>query len=262
MNTWTKVLRYEMRNVLRARALLGYGLFFLAATTGLVRMGGGVERVLPSLSNLILLTVPLVSLVVTTVFLYEGRAFNELLLSQPVGRKELFRGLFMGLTLPLAGVFVVGTGLPLLASGGFSTAAGPVALTLGSGIALTAVFVALGFLVAFSVKEAARGLGVALLVWLGLTVVYDGVVLLASHNLSAYPLETPMLAAMILNPVDLARMVSLMAVDASVLMGYTGAVFQDFFGGWTGIVIATAALAGWVLLPYLGALRRFGRMDL
>jgi hypothetical protein len=39
MNTWTKVLRYEMRNVLRARALLGYGLFFLAATTGLVRMG-------------------------------------------------------------------------------------------------------------------------------------------------------------------------------------------------------------------------------
>ena len=135
-------------------------------------------------------------------------------------------------------------------------------LTLGSGVALTGVFVALGFLVAFSVKEAARGLGSALLVWLALTVVYDGVVLLASHALSAYPLEVPMLAAMILNPVDLARLISLMAVDASVLMGYTGAVFQDFFGGRGGIVMAIAALAGWLLLPYLAALRRFRRMDL
>jgi Cu-processing system permease protein len=261
MNVWMKVTRYEIRNVVRARALLGYGLFFLVASAGLVRMGGGVERVLPSLSNLILLTVPLVSVVVTTIFLYDGRAFNELLLSQPVGRDDLFKGLYLGLALPLAGAFAVGAGLPLLAAGGFAAAPGPVAVILGAGILLTAVFVGLGFLVAFSLKDAAKGLGVALLLWLLLTVVYDGAVLWASHVLAAYPLEKPMLAAMVLNPVDLARLMSLMAVDASVLLGYTGAVFQDFFGGPLGVGVSTGALAGWVVLPYLGALRRFRQMD-
>ena len=261
MGTAVKVLRYEVRNVLRGRAVLGYALFFLAVSAGLVRMGGGVERVLPSLANVVLLAVPLVSIVFTTVFLYDGRAFNELLLSQPVGRRELFQGLYLGLVLPLAGAFLVGAGMPLVAADGPGVLAGPAGAILLSGVLLTAVFTALGFLVAFSLGEAARGLGAALLLWLLLTLVYDGVVLLASHALAAYPLERPMLAAMLLNPVDLARLISLMSVDASVLMGYTGAVFQDFFGGATGITVAVTVMAAWVAAPYLLALRRFRRMD-
>ena len=73
---------------------------------------------------------------------------------------------------------------------------------------LTAVFTALGFWVAFSVGEAARGLAAALILWLVFSLVYDGVVLMASHSLAAYPLERPMLAAMLLNPVDLARVIA------------------------------------------------------
>lgn len=260
-STSAKVLHYEMRNVLRGRAILGYGIFFLAVTFGLIRMGGGVERVLPSLANVVILTVPLVSIVFTTVFLYDGRAFNELLLSQPVGRRQLFQGLYLGLVLPLAGAFLLGAGLPLVAAGGVGALTGPAGAILLSGALLTAVFTALGFLVAFSLGEAARGLGAALLLWLLLTLVYDGVVLLASHALAAYPLDRPMLAAMILNPVDLARLLSLMSVDASVLMGYTGAVFQDFFGGATGAVVAVGVLSLWVAVPYALALRRFRRMD-
>jgi len=62
MNTTAKVVRYEMRNVLRGKALIAYGVFFLGATLGLIRLGGGVERALPSLANIVLLAVPLVSL--------------------------------------------------------------------------------------------------------------------------------------------------------------------------------------------------------
>ncbi len=261
MNRWTKVMRYEIRNVIRARTLLGYGLFFLLVSAGLVRMGGGVERALPSLVSVILLAVPLVSLVATTVFLYDARAFNELLLAQPVGRRDLFRGLYLGLTLPLAGAFLLGTGVPLALSGGWAAAAGPVTLLLAVGVVLNAVFAALGFVVAFRFQEPALGLGAALLTWLLVTVVYDGVVLLLSNALAAYPMEKPMLAAMLVNPVDLARLVALMSLDASVLLGYTGAVFRDFFGGPAGVVVAAAALIGWGVLPYLAARRRFGRMD-
>jgi Cu-processing system permease protein len=261
MTRTAKVVRYEVQNVLRGKALLAYGVFFFAATLGLIRLGGGVERALPSLANVVLLAVPLVSLLITTVFLYDGRAFTELLLSHPVGRSTLFRGLYLGLVLPLAGMFLVGVGVPLALFGGLSNATGSVLLMLASGALLTAVFTAVGFWVAFSVGEAARGLAAALILWLGFTLVYDGVVLMASHALAAYPLERPMLAAMVLNPVDLARVLILMAVDASALLGYTGAVFQDFFGGVWGVLTATASLAAWVVLPYMLALRRFRRMD-
>ncbi|MBT8405494.1 MAG: ABC transporter permease [Gemmatimonadetes bacterium] len=261
MNTGMKVARYQARNVLRARALIGYALFFLVATVGLVRMGGGVERVLPSLASLMLFSVPLVCLAFTTVSLYDARAFNELLLSQPVSRRVLFRGLYAGLTLPLAAAFVLGVGGPLLLAGGAAAVSGPSLLILGSGVLLTAVFVALGFVVAFSIQDAARGLAAALVLWLGLTVVYDGLVLLASHTFAAYPLERPMLLAMVLNPVDLARLLSLMALDASMLLGYTGAVFRDFFGGVWGVLATTVALGAWVAVPYALARRRFSRMD-
>lgn len=261
MGVTGKVVRYEVRNVLRGKVLVAYGLFFFAATLGLVRLGGGVERALPSLADVVLLAVPLVSLLVSAVFLYDGRPFTELLLSQPVGRTELFRGLYLGLALPLAGMFLLGTGVPLALLGGLSAAPAQVALLLGAGVLLGAVFTALGFVVAFRVTDAARGLAGALVLWLGVTLVYDGVVLIASHALVAYPLERPMLVAMVLNPVDLARVMILMALDASALMGYTGAVFEDFFGGAWGLVAAGASLGVWVALPYALALRLFRRMD-
>jgi Cu-processing system permease protein len=262
MTPWTKVMKYQIRNVIRARAVAGYALFFLVASGGLVRMAGGVERALPSLANLSLFLVPLVSIVITVVFLYDGRAFNELLLAHPLRRRDLFLGVYLGLTIPLAAAVGLGVGLPLLLMGGWSVAPTAVLVVPGIGMVLTAVFTGLGCVVAVRVHEPARGLGLALVLWLLLTVAYDGVVLIASQALAAWPLEKPMLAAMILNPVDLGRLVVLMTLDASVLLGYTGAVFQRFFGGAVGIVLACAALAVWVLAPCGLALRRFRVMDL
>lgn len=262
MNTTLKVLHYQLRHVLRARALVGYLAFFGLAAGGMLHFGGGPARALPSLATVTLLVVPLVSLVFTTVFVFEQRRFTQLLLSHPVGRRPLFAGMYLGVTLPLAGAFLVGVGLPLAWWRPGVDQLVPVALILAAGALLTAVFTALAFWVAVRVEEPARGLGAALLIWLGLTVIYDGVVLMASHAFSAYPLEKPMLAAMLANPVDLARVVTLMALDASALLGYTGAVFRQFFGSTGGVVLALGCLALWVAIPTLVALRRFSRMDL
>lgn len=261
MRVSLKVLKYQLRDVLRSRVIVGYGGFFLLSALALIRLGGGVERALPSLVNLTLLTVPLVSLLVTTVFLYNGRAFTELLLSQPVGRNELLRGLYLGLAIPMVVLFTVGVGVPLVVLGGAATPAGPVLLLLLAGALLTGSFTALGFAVAHTFDDVAKGLAASLVLWLVLTVLYDGAVLMASQALAAYPLEKPMLAAMVLNPVDLARVIMLMAVDASVLLGYTGAVFQDFFGSVWGIATALVSMGLWIALPYAVALRRFRRMD-
>jgi len=63
------------------------------------------------------------------------------------------------------------------------------------------------------------------------------------------------------NPVDLARVLLLLRFDLAALMGYTGAVFQRLLGGWTGSILAGAALALWVAIPVAIGQRVFRRKD-
>lgn len=261
MNTVLKVLKYQLRDLMRGKAIAGYTLFFAIATWGLLNFGGGAGRALPSLATLIVLVVPLVCLLVTTTFVYNSGDFVELLLSHPVGRRRLFTGLYLGLTLPLMFAFALGLLVPLVAAGAMSDHAGGILLLLAAGVLLTGVFTSLGFLVAYRVNDPARGAGVALLLWLGLAVLYDGVVLFGAYQWAAYPLEVPMLVVMLLNPVDVARILVLIALDASALMGYTGAVFQEFFGSATGVWVALASLTAWMVAPGLWALRTFRHKD-
>ena len=45
-------------------------------------------------------------------------------------------------------------------------------------------------------------------------------------------------------------------------MGYTGAVFERFFGSLAGGVLVVGTLLLWIALPLLRGLRDFGRKDL
>jgi Cu-processing system permease protein len=132
---------------------------------------------------------------------------------------------------------------------------------LGTGVLLTAAFTALAFLIALRFEDKARGFGVALLVWLGCAVVYDGLVLLAATLLADYPLETPLLVLTLLNPLDLGRVLLLLDFDVAALMGYTGAVFRRFLGTTLGLTVASAALMAWTVGPLVLGVRRFRRRD-
>jgi Cu-processing system permease protein len=66
---------------------------------------------------------------------------------------------------------------------------------------------------------------------------------------------------MILNPVDLARVVLMLNFDVSALMGYTGAVFEDFFGGSMGLAVALLALGVWLAAPLVAGAKAFARKD-
>ena len=261
MNTVKKIFLRQLRDLTRGRAVAGYLAFLALCTWGLLHFGGGAGRALPSLATLVVLLVPLVCLLVTTTFIYHSGDFIELILSHPVGRRPLFLALYLGVALPLLGAFLGGLLIPLGLSGGLASHSSAVALLTAAGVLLTLVFTSLGFLVAFRVDDPARGNGAALLLWLVLAVLYDGAVLFAAYQWAAYPLETPMLVLMALNPVDVARVLVIMALDASAMMGYTGAVFQDFFGGRAGAALALGCLTLWTVIPGLGALRTFLRKD-
>jgi Cu-processing system permease protein len=63
------------------------------------------------------------------------------------------------------------------------------------------------------------------------------------------------------NPIDLARIICLIHLDASALMGYTGAIFQQYFQSFTGSFVSLAALTFWTLAPLGSALYKFKRKD-
>ncbi|TVP59831.1 MAG: hypothetical protein EA351_01180 [Gemmatimonadales bacterium] len=261
MNT-LKIARYQLRDVMRSRWVLLYGIFFLLMTDALFRFGGSGERVLLSLMNVVLIAIPLVAIVLGTMYLYGSREFTELLLTQPVRRRSLFLGLFTGLALPMSVAFVLGTGLPFWAHGGLAGGTGSsLLLLLGTGVGLTLIFASLAFLIALSTEDRIRGLGISLGVWVFFTVVFNGLVMLAIYMLADYPMEKPVLALSLLNPIDLGRILLLLSFDISALMGFTGAVFRRFFGSGLGQGVAIGAMAAWVVIPFALGLRSFHRKN-
>jgi len=253
-----QILRYQLRDAARSRWVLAYGLLFLLLTEALFRLGGGGERVVVSLLNMVLLLVPLVGLLFGALHFYNSREFMELMLAQPLERRVLFAGLYGGLALPLILAFALGVGLPFAWHGGGGRA---LLALLGVGVALTLVFSGVAFLVALAFEDRAKGMGAALLLWLGAGIVWDGLVLLLVLLFSDYPLEKPMLFLTFLNPIDLGRVLLLLQLDIAALMGYTGAVFRRFFGSEMGVITSAVALVAWTGAPLWLGLRQFKRKD-
>jgi len=256
-----KIASYGVRDLVRSRWLLAYAGFFLIATWALLRFSDTEGKALLSLVNVVLLVVPLANLVFGAMYLYGAREFVELLLAQPVRRRELFAGLYLGLMLPVAGAAVFGIGVPLLFQASSPATLRTAGLLAVMCVALSAVFTGIAAVIAYSIEDRVRGLASALGVWLLLAVVYDGLVLMAAMQFAEYPLERPMLAMMIANPIDLARLVLLLQFDVAALLGYTGAVFERFFDASTGLIVAGGAIALWVAVPALAGARLFRRKD-
>lgn len=259
--TTASILAFQARDVARSRWLLAYLLFFALATEGLLRFTGADVKAMLGLVNVVLLVIPLATIVFGVTYLHAAREFVEMLLAQPASRSSLFAGLYLGIALPLCAAPVLGIVLPFLLRGVESDLRATLATLLAAAVLLTAIFAAIAFWIALRTDDRLRGLGAALAVWLAVAIVYDGAVLFALAVFADYPLERAALAMTLANPVDLARVLLLLQLDVAALMGYTGAVFQRFFAGITGTLIAFASLLVWTAVPLAGARRAFGRKD-
>jgi Cu-processing system permease protein len=135
-------------------------------------------------------------------------------------------------------------------------------MMLVCGCIITAIFVSIAFLTAVYARDKAKGIGIAILLWLYFSLLFDGLVLFLLFQLSDYPLEKLMVCLSALNPIDLGRIMILLRLDVSALMGYTGAIFKDFFGTSYGMALAAITLFLWILIPFLLSLKKFDRKDM
>lgn len=252
-----KIVKYSLFDLLRSRWLLIYFLFFLVVSAMLFYFSGDPSKTMASLLNVEIAIVPLVSILFGVMYFYNSREFTILLLSQPLKRKTIFLGMYLGLALPLSLCFVLGSSIPLLWSDPEGLEPMAVFMYLISGILLSFIFTGLGFAIALWQDNRIRGFGLSILVWLYMLILFDGIFLYILMQFQDYPLEELSLVLTLLNPVDLSRVMVLLKLEIAALLGYSGAVFNDFFGTAKGIGMALGVMLLWVSVP-VGLILRSG----
>lgn len=254
----TRIAKFVFQDILRTRFILLYTVFLLVTTFAMFQLDSDSEKVVMSLLNIVLMVVPLISIVFATIHFYNSYEFIELMLAQPLNRRVIFLAEYFAVAISLSAAFVVGVGVPTLLYGASASA-----LTLlFCGTMLTLVFTSLAFLSSVLTRDKAKAIGIALLFWFYFSLIYDGLLLWIVYSFSDYPLEKVTLSLIALNPVDLARIIMLLKLDISALMGYTGAFYKEFLGSYLGLTFSIVILLIWVVSPVAVALRIFKKKDL
>jgi Cu-processing system permease protein len=253
-----KLSKYVLYDILRNKIVIAYTIFLFVISMSLFRMEDNSGKAMLSLLNILLIVVPLISMIFATIHYYNSYEFIELMLSQPMSRTKILLSEYTGVALSLVTAFLIGVGIPIVV---FSPDATGLAMIF-TGCALTLVFTSIAFWASVKARDKARGIGFALLLWFYFSLIYDGLIVLILFSFSDYPLEKLTLVLSALNPVDLGRIFIMLKMDVSALMGYTGALYQDFFGSFSGMLFTTGIMLLWAVLPLYAAVRTFSKKDL
>lgn len=247
---------------MRSRWSYVYFAFYLALGFVLLFLNNDVNKAIITLLNIIIVLTPLIGTIFGVMYYYNSKEFTELLLAQPIKRNKIFMGQYLGISISLSLSLALGLGIPFLMYGLFrSTAIFDFAMLLIIGSFLNFIFVALAFNIALSNVNKIKGFGYAILMWLFLAVIYDGIFLISLLMFDQYPLDKFSLIATMFNPIDLSRILILLKLDISALLGYTGAIFKKFFGTDLGLIISFSVMALWVLFPVWRINRKLRKKD-
>ena len=262
----------EYRRALETRWLFAFTALFALLTLGLSYFGlaqsrelgfQGFARVTLSLMNLVLVIVPLTGLMLGVTSIAGGSGSLSLLLAQPVSRGEVLAGKFLGLAAALGIAQALGFGgggVVVALNGGMEQVPGYLVLTLLS-LVLGWVTLAASICIAALWPDRLRAMSVALMLWLLMVIAYDLVVLGATALFSGVPLQSVLFPALIVNPVDLVRVLTTLAVGSGALFGPTSAVLMRLFGSTGGIALGLSVLLIEGVVPLLIAARVFRKRD-
>ncbi len=257
-----KILKYSIYDLLRSRWSYVYFIFYLLLSFVLLFLNNDINKAIITLMNIIIVLTPLIGTIFGIMYFYNSKEFTELLLAQPLKRSTIFMGQYVGISLSLTLSLVLGLGIPFVAYGIFRSAGiFDFSLLLVVASFLNFIFVALSYNIALSTENKIKGFGYAILMWLFLAVIYDGLFLISLIMFSDYPLGRFSLIATMLNPIDLSRILIILKLDFSALLGFTGAVFKEFFGSNLGMAASMLVLSLWVLFPVLNIKRKLKKKD-
>jgi Cu-processing system permease protein len=109
-----RIIKFIVLDILKNKIVLVYTLILSILSWSVFSLEDSSTKGLLTLLNVILLTVPLVSVVFSTIYIYNSSEFIELLLSQPLNEVKFGGVYFFGLSSSLLLSFLIGTGIPIL----------------------------------------------------------------------------------------------------------------------------------------------------
>ncbi len=253
-----RILKYVILDILKNKIVIAYAIMLALFSWSAFGLEDNSAKGLLTVLNIVLLTVPLMSVLFATIYVYNSGEFIELLVSHPVKRSKIWKALFAGLSLSMVTAYVLGAGIPLLLFAEWDIAL----MMIAVGSLLSVIFVALAFLSSILTRDKAKGIGTSIMLWLYFALLFDGLVLFLFFQFADYPIEKAVVFLSALSPIDLSRILILLRLDVSAMLGYTGAVFKNSFGSDWGLVVSFILLSIWITLPFYLSLRKFRSKDL
>lgn len=253
-----KIARFILFDILKNKIVIFYTILLFIISWSVLGLDNNYTKATLSLLNVVLLVVPLVSIVFSTIYVYNSSQFIELLLSQPVPRGKVWFNLFLGLSTALILAFLLGCGIPILLYSSIETGASLLII----GVFLSIIFTSLAMLAAIFSRDRAKGIGISIFIWMFFAIIYDGILLVLMFQFADYPIEGIMATVAAVNPIGLSRIFVLLQLDVAAMLGQAGAIFRKVFGSGGGMVISMIILAIWTLVPFLWSLIMFNKKDL
>ncbi|CAN7719947.1 hypothetical protein C6558_06930 [Ensifer sp. NM-2] len=275
MNNIMIIARKEIQEGMRNRWVVATTLLLAALALTLSFLGSvptgnvGASRldiVVVSLSSLTIFLVPLIALLLShdAIVGETERGTMLLLLSYPIGRRQILIGKFTGHLTILLFATLCGYGAAAVA---LAVVDGNIARSswlafasmIGSSVLLGAVFIAIGYLASTVASERSTAGGIAIAVWLFFVLIYDMALLGALVAGQGQALPAGLLdILLLLNPTDAYRLLNLGSGDAASLSGMGGVAEQSALGK-TGLILA---LVSWTFAPLAVATAIFSRREL
>lgn len=250
-------------------AVLFASLTLAVAYFGMVTSGyAGFQdftRTAASLVNLGGFLIPLFALVLGVFSFITHPEYLELLVTQPVSRARVLLGRYLGLSATVLAAAAVGFGLPgvvVALAAGTEGALRYLAVVAYLSL-LSVAFTGIALLLTLLARRRQIALGIAIAVWIFYELVYGVLMLASTLYFPLAVLQPGLLFGLFGNPVDLARVLSLLQVGGPHLFGPAGATLVKLAGS---VTVATAAGAAglllWVLAPVALAVQVFKKQNL
>jgi Cu-processing system permease protein len=258
----------------RNRWVMSFAVVFSALTIlvsllGMVTSGySGFQdfvRTSASIINLNGFLVPLFALLLGVFSFLSYREHLELIVTQPVSRRRVIAGKYLGLLLTVVAATLLGLGLPGIV---FSLVLGiqgalQYAIVVLLALLLAVVFTGLAVVIALLSRRQQIALGIAVAVWIFFELVYGMLMLGTTLHFSQATLKVLLLAGLMANPVDLTRVLALLVVGGPHFFGPAGATLVKLTGSAPiASLIGLAALVLWILIPLIVSVRVFSRQNL
>ncbi len=253
-----KIARFILFDILKNKIVILYTVLLFIISWAVLGLESNDTKATLSLLNIVLLVIPLVSIIFSTIYVYNSSQFTELLLSQPVPRTKVWFNIFLGLSTALVLAFLIGCGIPILLYSSIVTGFSLIII----GILLSVIFTSFAMLSAISSRDKAKGIGISIFIWLFFSIIYDSILLVLMFQFADYPIEGIMATLAGLNPIGLSRIFVLLQLNISAMLGYSGAIFQQVFGSGGGMGISMIILLIWAIVPFVLSLIKFNKKDL